>query len=284
MPPELEVTTITTPDGARLAVHCAGDGPPLLALHGIPEDHRTFDRVLDCLTARHRVVMPDLRGFGASTDRPLEPPLDLPRMAADLALVVRELRLEAPVLLGHDLGGFVVMHYLQERLGPARGVILFNTTYKKVYLARSPQMPLLGAPLLGPLLIRWLGPRLASSAFRSGFVDPGAADPDQVARCRRMCSRPEIQRTIADVYASIRKTALAKFWTAQPTLQTSDLPALILWGQQDAFLDPRLADWLVHLLPRARLVRLEQAGHFPHQEVPYLVRPALEEFLAGLEG
>lgn len=280
---ELKAETLTAPDGAKLAVHWTGDGPPLLALHGIPEDHRTFDPILDALAARHRVLMPDLRGFGASTERPLEPPLDLPRMAEDLAFVVRTLGLADPVLLGHDLGGFVVMHYLQERLGPARGVILFNTTYRKVYLRGSPQMPLLGAPLLGPFLVRWLGGRLAEAAFRKGFVDPSAADPEQVERCRQMCSRPEIQRSISDVYASIRRAALAKRWSAPRKLEQSELPALIVWGQRDRFLDPRLADWLAHLLPRARLVRLEQAGHFPHQERPRLVEPALREFLARFE-
>ena len=48
-----------------------GSGPPVLLLHGFPQTHLCWDRVAPALAERHTVVLADLRGYGASTPRPV---------------------------------------------------------------------------------------------------------------------------------------------------------------------------------------------------------------------
>ena len=59
-----------TDDGVALAVETVGEGPPVLLVHGFPDSGRVWRHQVGALAAAgHRVIVPDLRGFGAS-DRP----------------------------------------------------------------------------------------------------------------------------------------------------------------------------------------------------------------------
>ena len=61
------------PDGARIAYREAGTGPPLALLHSGGLTHREFEPVVDELSHRYRLVLPDLPLHGASEDRPRHP-------------------------------------------------------------------------------------------------------------------------------------------------------------------------------------------------------------------
>ncbi len=91
-------TTISFADGE-------GHGPPVLFVHGITENSRSWDPVIERL-GDHRVVTMDLRGHGASEKAAR---YDLEAMAGDVVAVVEELDLLGQVhLVGHSLGGAVV--------------------------------------------------------------------------------------------------------------------------------------------------------------------------------
>ncbi|MBI3892710.1 MAG: alpha/beta hydrolase [Candidatus Wallbacteria bacterium] len=273
--------SIATADGARLAVRECGAGTPILALHGIPEDHTSFARLAPLLAHRARLILPDLRGFGDSA-----PPdglsVDPSALAKDIGAVVEALELRDPILLGHDLGGYAAIDYVQRRLGPARALLLLNTTYKKVYLSGSPHMLFFCLPLLGRALIHLAGPRLADFAFRMGFADPAKADPAQLQHCRELCQSSSQARAIADCYAAFGKSAVTKRWHPELKPRPVDIPGLLLWGERDFFLDARLQGWLGRLLPGLRIVPFAAAGHFPHQEAPEAVAATILEFLEHL--
>ena len=82
-----------------------GSGPPLLLIHGLMVAGEMFEPVLDSLAARHRVIVPDLRGHGAS--RGLPPPYTVPQHAADLAALLNHLRIASAAILGYSQGGAV---------------------------------------------------------------------------------------------------------------------------------------------------------------------------------
>ena len=87
-----------------------GDGPPVLLLHGFPQTHVCWREVAPALAAAHRVVMPDLRGYGAS-----EAPVGGPRgegytkreMAAEVVELMAALGHERFAVIGHDRGARV---------------------------------------------------------------------------------------------------------------------------------------------------------------------------------
>jgi haloacetate dehalogenase len=95
---------------AQYFVAHGGDGPPVLLLHGFPETHRCWDRIAPQLARAHRVITPDLRGYGAS-----EAPAGGPRgqgytkreMAAELVQLMADLGYERFAVVGHDRGARV---------------------------------------------------------------------------------------------------------------------------------------------------------------------------------
>ncbi|TRD22212.1 alpha/beta fold hydrolase [Palleronia caenipelagi] len=97
--------------GITVRVRQAGDGPPLLLLHGYPQTHLCWHKVAPGLVnAGYRVILPDLRGYGDS-DKPETTPDHAPyskrAMAADQIALMRVLGHERFAVAGHDRGGRV---------------------------------------------------------------------------------------------------------------------------------------------------------------------------------
>ncbi|MFJ9371470.1 alpha/beta fold hydrolase [Nocardia sp. NPDC101769] len=96
-------------DSVHLNVAVGGDGHPIVLLHGFPQTHLMWRHVARELADHHRVIVPDLRGYGAS-DKPEEATPDTyskRTMALDIVSVVRELGYEQFSLIGHDRGALV---------------------------------------------------------------------------------------------------------------------------------------------------------------------------------
>ncbi|MEV4110188.1 alpha/beta hydrolase [Nonomuraea sp. NPDC049695] len=98
-------------DGVSLSAAVAGEGSPIVLLHGFPQTHLMWRYVAPELAAGHTVICPDLRGYGAS-DKPAEtgPATYAKRtMAADVIALARALGHERFALAGHDRGALVAL-------------------------------------------------------------------------------------------------------------------------------------------------------------------------------
>ena len=105
---------------ATLRVRHGGEGPPVLLLHGHPRTHATWHRVAPLLARRHRVVCPDLRGFGQSSQPP-----DMPdhagsskrAKARDCVALMRALGHERFAVVGHDRGAYTAFRMAMDHPG-----------------------------------------------------------------------------------------------------------------------------------------------------------------------
>jgi pimeloyl-ACP methyl ester carboxylesterase len=97
-------------DGTRINVAVAGDGSPVVLLHGFPQTHLMWRHVAADLAADHLVICPDLRGYGAS-DKPADDGTTYSKraMAADVVAVARHLGADRFALAGHDRGALVAI-------------------------------------------------------------------------------------------------------------------------------------------------------------------------------
>lgn len=96
-------------DGVRLSTAVAGEGAPVVLLHGFPQTHLTWRHVAADLAADHTVVVPDLRGYGES-DKPAATSPDVyskRTMAADIAATMADLGFDRYAVVGHDRGALV---------------------------------------------------------------------------------------------------------------------------------------------------------------------------------
>lgn len=97
-------------EATRLFARWAGEGPPLLLLHGFPQTHLMWRRVAPLLARRFTVVCPDLRGYGRSGCPPSAPnhePYSKRALARDMVQMMGELGFGRFALAGHDRGGRV---------------------------------------------------------------------------------------------------------------------------------------------------------------------------------
>jgi haloacetate dehalogenase len=103
--PGFETHRIPVADGVRLTVAVGGQGRPIVLLHGFPQTHLMWRHVAEDLARDHRVICPDLRGYGAS-DKP-DHGYDKRTMAADIVALAQELGHDEFALAGHDRGALV---------------------------------------------------------------------------------------------------------------------------------------------------------------------------------
>ncbi len=110
-------------NGVDLSVHRAGQGKPLLLIHGFPQNHMCWEKVAPQFALHHDVIIPDLRGYGESEAPPNEPGNRIyskRTMAQDIADLLTELAILRANVLGHDRGARVAYRFAldhPERLG-----------------------------------------------------------------------------------------------------------------------------------------------------------------------
>ncbi|KIT15489.1 alpha/beta fold hydrolase [Jannaschia aquimarina] len=105
---------VAAPDGTRLAVRVAGSGPPLVLLHGFPQNHRCWLPLLPALSERFTCILPDLRGYGdsdAPADDPQHETYSKRRMALDLVAILDDLGHARAHVAGHDRGARVAYRF-----------------------------------------------------------------------------------------------------------------------------------------------------------------------------
>jgi haloalkane dehalogenase len=225
--------------GLRVCWREQGRGSPVVLVHGSPRSSSTFDRTLARLSASHRVLAPDLPGFGRS-DKPLHG-LAFPALA-NLVGGWLERVLDRPfALVAQGWGAPVALAAAPpERV---RALVLANTT-----LRRDVRPPLLRrafrAPLLGEVLVDLLGRGLVRGEDRRALASGG---------------------TRRSVLALERLEGWSEVATRSAACAAVPRPTLLLWGEPDPLLPRGEAERLRSALPAAELVRLPGAGHFPQE-------------------
>jgi pimeloyl-ACP methyl ester carboxylesterase len=278
-PPVIE-RTIGTDDGGEIHVLERGAGPPIVLVHGITLAARIWGYQLRDLSASHRVIAVDQRGHGRS--RTGRDRADLTRLGTDLLTVLEALDIRGAIVVGHSMGGMVLLRLLADRPETlserVAGVGLVATSGGP--LGRLPYWELLARTLA----------RLASLRLRRlDGVGRGLLPPGDLAYLIARASfgaapqpaHVELTRTIIDdTSAAVVGELLGDVMTVDLSsrLGAVDLPALVLVGTRDNLTPPWHARGLVAALPRAELLTLPGCGHMVMLERREELAAALERF------
>lgn len=273
-----ESLDLELPDG-RMRYVDQGSGPAVVLLHGTPTWSFLYRHLIGALSTDHRVIAPDHLGFGRS-DKPAEAEYGPEAHARNLARLIEHLDLREFTLGVHDFGGPIGMSYALEHPDRVSGLILFNTWMWSLKGTRAERVSRLLGGRLGRLLYTRLNfsPRVL---LKAAFGDRSALTPEIHARYLEPFPTPD-DRIAPWVFA--RELAGASEWYARlwaRRQQLASTPALVLWGMKDpAFTPDDLARWRT-VLPDARVVEFEQAGHFVQEEAPDRVEREVRSFLDG---
>ena len=267
--------------GVQMRYFVGGEGPPLVLVHGLGGAASNWTELVPLLAGRHRLLVPDLPGHGGSTALPavsgLEP------FADRVALVAaRENMLPAPVV-GHSLGGMVVLRLALRRPADISAVVLASAAGLSVGNVWGRQLlSIFTAVRPGRLAARyrsWVSrsPQLRRLVF--GFVS--VADPVGL-------TDEAVEGFLA---AQLLHTDVDSAWQAlrvddpRQELAAVRCPVLVLWGAEDVQLPLDDAFEYTRRL-RARLRVIPGCGHLLIGERPDACAHAIETFLRdrGLEG
>lgn len=235
-------------EGVSIDYFAAGEGRPVVLVHGITESRRTWDPLLaPLLAAGLRVTAIDLRGHGASS--PVAP-YDLTTMAGDLAAVLVQEGIDDALLIGHSLGGAVVSAYAAG--GPCRGVINVDQP-----LALSGFKQLLGD--LHPMLN---GTPEEFGGAISAIFDSMAGLLAGAERWRVDHLRNADQEVVLGVWDLIFSSTVEQLDAVVDELAGAiTVPYLSLHGIDPG---PEYAAWLGTRIPTATVEVWSDLGHYPH--------------------
>lgn len=271
---------MTTGEGPLpLRVVERGRGAPILLIHGYGASAHSFRHWTPELARDHRVLLVDLKGFGAAPapDDGRYSPVDLAEPVVEL---VRRLDLDDVTLVGHSLGGGVVLVAALAlldlgELGRLRGLVsVSGAAYAQPLppFARIARRPRAARVALALVPKAWLVRRVLESIVH----DARTVDPDQVEGYAAPLRDPTTHGPLVAAARQIVPSELPRLTARYPEL---DVPTLLLWGREDRVVPVRVGERLRSDLPRARLVVLEDCGHLPAEERPLESLAILQEFL-----
>jgi 3-oxoadipate enol-lactonase len=228
-----------------LHFHERGSGPPLLLVHGLLAAGEMFEPVLESFARQHRVIVPDLRGHGAS--RALPPPYTVAQLAADLARLLEHLGVASAAVLGYSHGGAVAQQLALDH--PARCLrLVLACTYA---FNRASVREKIEAQLV-PLLLALLGmERFAKFVIGQGLKE--------VSTQRRDTLLTIMGRQDRSLMSIAWREAMA--FDSRARLREIRCPTLILTAAQDTAVPRHHADLLVAGISGAQLSVVEGAGH-----------------------
>ena len=265
----------------RMRYFVGGDGPPLVLVHGLGGAASNWTELAPLLAGRHRLLVPDLPGHGGSSALPavsgLEPFADRVALVAE-----REGMLPAPVI-GHSLGGMVVLRLALRRPADVQAVVLAGAAGLSIGNVWGRELlSLFTSVRPGRLAARYRGWVSRSGLLRRivfGFVS--VADPIGL-------TDEAVEGFLA---AQLLHTDVDGAWQAlrvddpRQELEAVRCPVLVLWGAEDVQLPLDDAFEYTRRL-RARLRVIPGCGHLLIGERPDACARAIEDFLGdgGLEG
>jgi 3-oxoadipate enol-lactonase len=250
-------------EGARLYFQVAGAGEPLVLLHGLGASSADWEYQVPELARHFRVIVPDFRGHGAS-DRAGD--YGVERFAADTWELLDRMKVRAPILVGHSMGGAVAMQMALDRPGAVSRMVLANTLPS--FLTDTPgKRAMLWLRLL---LMGLLGPRRMSRIMTRRLYP----HPEQ-AKLRAKVARRNARNDRRAYLASIR--ALTR-WSVRDRVGELAMPVLVIASEHDYFEGVEVRRFLA-ALPNAQLREFPGARHGLPLEQPAQFNRAVLEFL-----
>lgn len=255
--------------GNLISYRKGGSGPPMVLLHGIASNNRTWDPVIEQLAKTHTVIAPDLIGHGRSA----KPMGDY--SIGGYASIVRDLLLALEIerftLVGHSLGGGIALQLLHMAPELVGRIVLVDSGG----LGRGLGMVLRAASLPGaPIFLRTVAsPPVQSTGRAAGGLlrRVGLKLPTDVvegfAGLASLHDSGARQAFLNTVHASTslggqRVSAVDKLYLLD------GCPALTIWGDHDTIIPVEHAYEAQELVPDMTLAIVAGAGHFPHIDAP----------------
>lgn len=270
--------------GHRVNFNIAGQGPPVVLIHGVAGRAGQWDPVVQLLAESHTVVAPDLLGHGESA----KPRGDysLGAHASGIRDLLLGLGFERASVVGHSLGGGIAMQLAYQFPERCERLVLVSSggLGQDVHpLLRAATLP--GSEFVLPLLAH---PRVVDVA---GLLPRALGriglrtrpDLAEMARGYQSLSNAEARSAFIHTLRGVIDPTGQRVNASDRLYLASKMPTLIVWGRRDKIIPVDHAEPAHEGMPGSQLVLFDDAGHFPHLDDPVRFARTLKVFLDETE-
>jgi haloalkane dehalogenase len=251
-----------------------GEDPPILLMHGFPDNLHLYDRLVPRLSPSRRVVTFDFLGWGAS-DKPAGYPYTAANQVGDVDAVIEQLHLPQVMLVAHDASGPPAIDWALAHADRVAALVLLNTYYCSMPTLRAPEVIwLFSTPLVRTVarvvsksFHNWLfrklywwqvGRFMREAAAREAFVpllyQQFVATPS---------AQPAFFRLNVDLPSMVRERT-----ERIPQMKAFSRPVRIIFGASDPYLNVGVARRFHDLFPTSELFLVPEAYHFVQIDEP----------------
>lgn len=233
-------------------------GIPLVLVHGAGSSHLAWALQLRDLSDEYRLIAIDLSGHGKSEDGEDNVSIE-EHFAEEVNALVKHLKLDDFILVGHSMGGAVVMSYtLKKDVQKPRALILVDTTSVL-------DLTHLGTGLVKDIIEDRI--YLFKSAIYDNYTDT------------YMVKKAEDRLRMAHPSVMQRDLAASNRFDISERVGEIDIPTFVIVGENDDVVPPSVAKELEEALPRADIAVVKDADHAPMQEQPVMFNILLRKFV-----
>ncbi|HWL39681.1 MAG TPA: alpha/beta hydrolase [Gemmatimonadaceae bacterium] len=272
---QADVLRVPVGPGAMHVERYGHGGTPVILVHGFGTCNFLWRAVAPAITAAgHTAYSLDLLGHGQS-DRPLDADFGIAAQAEYLDAAMTVLRVARGVIVGVDIGGDVAMKLAATRPDRVEKLVLINTpAFEELPAKDITQMQRRTARFAFSLTRGVMG----AAPLLEGVLKGSVADPEHmpmrlVARYLAPFVGKEGANHLLTLASSIRNDLDEDDYGA------IQAPTLIIWGDEDKWVDGKLADRLANAIPEARLIRLGGVGRLVPEENPEHLSELLLDFI-----
>ena len=275
-----------------LHVGTAGEGPPVILLHGFPENAYSWRNQIEPLAqAGFSVWVPHLRGYPPSDVSTKRGDYNLRYLVRDVAAIVNLTGQPRAHVVGHDWGGIIAWAFAGRFPEMLDKLVIMNAPHMQIYFeklwrssqsVRSFYAAFFKLPVLPEKLLAANDFYVLRRVFRTMPRHKQAFSSADIDYFISQLSKPGALTAALHYY---RENFMASSMELARAART-DAPTMVIWGERDPALGNFLLEGLERFATDLTVHRIADAGHWVHSEVPETVNPLLIDFLKqeGREG
>jgi epoxide hydrolase 4 len=272
-------------DGLRLFTRVYGEGPPVVLLHGFPENGYSWRHQVPALAAAgFSAWTPHLRGYPPSDVSPRRDDYRLRCLVDDLAAIVAATGHPRAAIIGHDWGGIIAWAFAAEYPEMLDKLVILNAPHMDIFrdkVWRTSQ--LFRSSYIGFFQLPFLPESMLAAGNFFAIRQMFKFTPARWGTFRN----PEIAQYVDGLSHPGALKAALDYYRANMTLDGMELArrartnaaVLVIWGMRDPALGAFLLQGLEKYAPRVRIHAIPEAGHWVQNEAPDEVNRALLAFL-----
>ncbi|WPU63520.1 alpha/beta fold hydrolase [Peredibacter starrii] len=239
------------------------DGPPVILLHGFPENSKAIIEAFKDLAEKSlHIIAPDQRGYGVS-DKPKEiKNYSLEILTKDMEELIQNMGLKDVTLVGHDWGGMVAWFLTNRRPDLVKKLIVINSPHYEIFkrnflmnpvqLLKSSYIFLFLIPKLPEIVLNWDN----FAVFKFFLHRSAHPKTDQLQEAWKQ----------EGAITSMLNWYRAMIYNLRLPSRNIQVPTLLVWGEDDVFLQKEMALQSLHYCNDGKVKFIKNAGHWVHHQ------------------